>query len=83
MMMQQGQQCAVVYTLPNCMQRTMTTRALDTAGLAYTVVDLVTQLSHSSAPVDVAVSGDHWSGFRPDRIAVTATMLSAAKADNA
>ncbi|WP_104133869.1 glutaredoxin domain-containing protein [Cryobacterium sp. Y62] len=66
-----------VYTLPNCMQCTMTVRALDAANLPYTVIDLTTdtratdlmhQFGYTTAPVVIArvVS---WSGFRPDRIA--------------
>ena len=70
-----------VYTLPNCMQCTMTTRALDAVGLAYVTVDLatdkdsvnlVTQLGYRSAPVVIAAS-EHWSGFRPDKISSIAT----------
>ncbi|SEN93052.1 glutaredoxin domain-containing protein [Cryobacterium luteum] len=66
-----------VYTLPNCMQCTMTTRALDAANLPYTVIDLTTdkratdlmhQFGYTSAPVVVARAVS-WSGFRPDWIA--------------
>lgn len=71
-----------VYTLPNCMQCTLTTRALAAAGLPYTVInlttdahatDLIQQFGCTSAPVVVArvVS---WSGFRPDWIAKIAAM---------
>ena len=71
-----------VYTLPNCMQSTMTTRALDAADLPYTVIDLTTnahatdlmkQFGYTSAPVVIArvVS---WSGFRPDWIAKIAAL---------
>ena len=71
-----------VYTLPNCTQCTMTTRALDAAGLPYTVIDLTTnahatdlmkQFGYTSAPVVIArvVS---WSGFRPDLIAKIAAL---------
>ena len=66
-----------VYTLPNCVQCTMTTRALDAAGLPYNVIDLTTdqravdlmrEFGYTSAPAVIArlVS---WSGFRPDWIA--------------
>ena len=66
-----------VYTLPSCMHCTMTTRALDAAGLPYTVIDLTTdaqasdlmhQFGYTSVPVVVA-SVVSWSGFRPDLIA--------------
>ena len=65
-----------VYSKPACQQCTMTTRALDRAGLDYTVVDIsedadardyVMALGYLAAPV-VETGGDHWSGFRPDRI---------------
>jgi glutaredoxin-like protein NrdH len=65
-----------VYTKPGCPQCRATLRALDHAGLDYTVVDLADDpdtrhyllaLGHLAAPV-VAVGGEHWSGYRPDRI---------------
>lgn len=66
-----------VYSKPACVQCTATTRSLDAKGVAYTVVDLtedddalrfVESLGYRQAPV--VISGpDHWSGFRPDRIA--------------
>jgi glutaredoxin-like protein NrdH len=66
-----------LYTKPNCVQCDATKRALDKAGLVYSVVDLtqdadalekVQQWGYRSAPVVVA-GDDHWSGFRPDKIA--------------
>jgi glutaredoxin-like protein NrdH len=69
-----------VFTLPNCMQCTMTKRALEKAGVPFDVVDLATddramgvvkELGFQSAPV--VIDGDtHWSGFRPDKIEVSA-----------
>ncbi|NUS42511.1 MAG: glutaredoxin-like protein NrdH [Mycobacteriaceae bacterium] len=65
-----------VYTKPACVQCTATYRALDKAGIEYTVVDIsedadardyVMALGYLQAPVVVA-GNDHWSGFRPDRI---------------
>lgn len=66
----------VVYSKPACVQCDATYRALDKAGIQYTVVDLTTDpaaldlvrgLGYLQAPVIVA--GDrHWSGFRPDLI---------------
>ena len=65
-----------VYTKPTCVQCTATKKALDKAGLEYTMVDIslddeardyVMALGHLQAPVVVA-GEDHWSGFRPDRI---------------
>jgi glutaredoxin-like protein NrdH len=66
-----------VYTKPGCPQCTATVRALDLAGLAYGTVDLTDDadardyalsLGHLQAPVIIA-GGQHWSGYRPDRIA--------------
>ncbi|MCZ9310203.1 glutaredoxin-like protein NrdH [Corynebacterium uberis] len=65
-----------VYTKPACMQCNATKKALDRAGLDYTLVDIsmdeeareyVLALGYLQAPV-VEVDGDHWSGFRPERI---------------
>lgn len=68
-----------VYSKPNCVQCTATYRALDGQGIDYQVVDLtgsdaaleyVTQeLGYNQAPVVVVDEHDHWSGFRPDKIA--------------
>lgn len=65
-----------VYSKPNCVQCVATYRALDKAGLEYTIVDIaldtqalehVVSLGHQQAPVVVA-GEQHWSGYRPDRI---------------
>lgn len=65
-----------VYTKPACVQCNATTRALDKAELSYDLVDLtadtdaldtVKALGYQQAPV-VLAGGDHWSGFRPDKI---------------
>jgi glutaredoxin-like protein NrdH len=65
-----------VYSKPGCQQCNATYRALDGAGLEYTVVDMtqdaealdyVMGLGHLQAPVVVAGEAS-WSGFRPDRI---------------
>ncbi|QNE90100.1 glutaredoxin-like protein NrdH [Corynebacterium incognita] len=75
-----------VYSKPACVQCTATKKALDRSGLDYEVVDIslddeardyVMALGYVQAPV-VEVDGDHWSGFRPDRIkALSATAASA------
>ena len=66
-----------VYTKPCCPQCSATQRTLDRAGLAYDTVDLTDDaeardyalsLGHLQAPVVIA-GGQHWSGYRPDRIA--------------
>ncbi|WP_291455063.1 glutaredoxin-like protein NrdH [Actinomyces sp. oral taxon 448] len=65
-----------VYSKPNCVQCSVTRRALDKAGLVYETVDIsldaealeqVTSLGYAQAPVVVA-GEEHWSGFRPDKI---------------
>ena len=75
-----------VYSKPSCVQCTATHRALDKLGLPYEVVDLaqdeaalaqVLALGHRQVPV-VVHGDDHWSGFRPDRIAAAAQRLSVA-----
>jgi Glutaredoxin-like protein NrdH len=66
-----------VYSKPACVQCNATYRALDKAGLEYTIVDIsqdenaraeVLAMGYMQAPVVVA-GDEHWSGFRPDRIA--------------
>ena len=80
-----------VYVLPNCIQCTMTKRALDAAGIRYRVVDvsideaahdLVSELGYRSAPV-VVTGTESWSGFRPDKIAALAALFPAAAETNA
>lgn len=69
-----------VYTKPACVQCNATYRALDKKGIAYQSVDLsqdpdalerVRALGYMQAPV-VVTDEDHWSGFRPDKIAAIA-----------
>lgn len=71
-----------VYSKPACMQCTMTYRALDKAGVPYTVVDVTEnaaaleyvsdELGYSAAPIVVVDEHNHWAGFRPDLIAALA-----------
>lgn len=76
-----------VYTTgPDCMQCTLTKRALVKAGLRFEETNLrnnpaaleyiQNELGYSQAPVVVAGDEDHWSGFQPDQI----TRLAAAQA---
>ncbi|MBU8579677.1 MULTISPECIES: glutaredoxin-like protein NrdH [Brevibacterium] len=69
-----------VYTKPACVQCTATFRALDSRGIDYRAVDLteepgaldvVKAMGYMQAPV-VVTDSDHWSGFRPDKIATLA-----------
>jgi len=66
-----------VYSKPSCVQCNATYRALDKQGIKYQTIDIsqdaealeyVRSLGYSQAPVVVAEQ-DHWSGFRPDKIA--------------
>jgi glutaredoxin-like protein NrdH len=73
-----------VYTKPSCVQCTATYRALDNKGIQYEVHDVSTDesalehvksLGYLQAPV-VVTDDDHWSGFRPDKIAGLAAELA-------
>lgn len=73
-----------VYTKPSCVQCNATYRALDSKGIEYEVLDLsvdenalehVKGLGYQQAPV-VVTDEDHWSGFRPDKIAELADRLA-------
>ncbi|NMO02027.1 redoxin NrdH [Gordonia sp. TBRC 11910] len=73
-----------VYTKPACVQCNATYKALDKQGLSYEVVDIsenpeardyVMALGYLQAPV-VVVDGEHWSGFRPDRIKALAVNVA-------
>ena len=66
-----------VYTKPACVQCNATYRALDKKGITYQSVDIsldpaalerVRSMGYLQAPV-VVTDNDHWSGFRPDKIA--------------
>ncbi|AIV40860.1 MULTISPECIES: glutaredoxin-like protein NrdH [Curtobacterium] len=73
-----------VYTKPSCVQCTATYRALDNKGIQYEVLDVsadeaalehVKSLGYMQAPV-VVTDDDHWSGFRPDKIATLSAELA-------
>ncbi|WP_103062514.1 glutaredoxin-like protein NrdH [Actinomyces qiguomingii] len=75
-----------VYSKPNCVQCSATYRALDKAGLSYETVDItldaealeqVRSLGYAQAPV-VMAGGEHWSGFRPDKIKALAVVAAEA-----
>jgi glutaredoxin-like protein NrdH len=74
-----------VYTKPACVQCNATYKALDKQGVDYNIVDItvdsdardyVMALGYLQAPVVVA-GGEHWSGFRPDRIKALAGVVAA------
>ncbi|MCK1801456.1 MULTISPECIES: glutaredoxin-like protein NrdH [unclassified Brevibacterium] len=75
-----------VYTKPACVQCNATYRALDSKGIEYRSVDLSTDpnaldvvkaMGYMQAPV-VVTDNDHWSGFRPDKIAAISSGQGAA-----
>lgn len=74
-----------VYTKPSCVQCTATYRALENKGLEFEIFDLsvdekaletVKELGYLQAPVVMTDDGDHWSGFRPDKIATLSAELA-------
>ena len=75
-----------MYSKPLCVQCDATKRALNKAGVAYDVVDDITEdpdalakvqsLGYVQAPV-VITGEDHWSGFRPDKIKELAGVAAA------
>ena len=76
-----------VYTKPSCVQCNATKRQLDKFGLEYALVDLtedaealatVKALGYQQAPVVIA-DGDHWAGFRPDKIKALVAARAAAE----
>lgn len=71
----------VVYTKPGCPQCTATKRSLDRSRVPYDSVDVtadpaaretVLALGYTTLPVVVGDDGQHWAGFRPDRITALA-----------
>jgi glutaredoxin-like protein NrdH len=67
----------IIYTKDNCVQCNATKNAMDRQGIAYQLINLDNQpeaidnlktLGYRQVPV-VMADDDHWSGFRPDKIA--------------
>ncbi|MBO9579062.1 MAG: glutaredoxin-like protein NrdH [Microbacteriaceae bacterium] len=78
-----------VYTKPSCVQCTATYRALNAKGIEFEIFDVsiddkalqtVKDLGYLQAPV-VIVDGEHWSGFRPDKIDELAAKLPQSACD--
>ncbi|MDV6979886.1 glutaredoxin-like protein NrdH [Mycobacterium intracellulare] len=70
-----------VYTKPACVQCAATFKALDKRGIEYQKIDVtenpeareyVMSLGYLGAPVVYVSPSEHWSGFRPDRVALLA-----------
>lgn len=68
-----------VYTKPACVQCNATFKALDKQGIEYQKIDVtenpeareyVMSLGYLTAPVVHVSPTVHWSGFRPDRLAL-------------
>ncbi|CDZ89026.1 glutaredoxin-like protein NrdH [Rhodococcus ruber] len=69
-------QPVTIYTKPSCVQCDASKRRFKNLKIAYTEIDItqddaardyVLGLGYSQAPVIVA-GGDHWAGYKPDRI---------------
>ncbi len=80
-----------LYTKNNCQQCRATSRHLEGAGLDFQsvnldtnpkAVDLVKAMGYSQAPV-VVTDTDHWSGFRPDKLAALKVQDSQARESSA
>lgn len=74
----------IVYSKPNCVQCNATHRALKKKNVDYTVIDVtedhaayqhVASLGYQQVPV-VETEHDHWSGYRPDKIAELANVYT-------
>lgn len=66
-----------VYSKPGCVQCTATYKVLDKNNVPYVTVDItrnlearrvVAGLGYSSMPVVVTETGEHWSGFHPEKL---------------
>nr|WP_240930768.1 glutaredoxin domain-containing protein [Isoptericola sp. BMS4] len=70
-----GRDKVTVLSKPGCVQCGATVRALEKKGIDFVRVDdaealdLARGLGYLTAPVVVTPEGEHWAGFRPDRIA--------------
>lgn len=74
-----------VYSKPACVQCKATERALTKLGVPFNKIDItqdpqareyVLSLGYLQAPVVTTVDGEHWSGFRDDRLKIAATRLA-------
>lgn len=72
-----------VYSQPACMQCKATIRYLDKLAADYSVIDITADddarshvmddLGYTQAPVVETDDGDHWFGYRPERLASAVT----------
>ena len=77
-----------LYSKPQCQGCRLTAMRLDRNGTAYNKVDITTDdaayarvkaLGYSQMPVVEVSSGNHWSGYSPDRIDALMTEVDVAK----
>ncbi|MDT0178023.1 glutaredoxin-like protein NrdH [Pantoea sp. RRHST58] len=75
----------IIYTKDHCVQCNATKQAMDRHGIACQLINLDAQpdaaadlkaLGYRQVPVVMAGS-DHWSGFRPDKIAALGQLAAA------
>ena len=63
-----------LYTKPRCVQCDATERKFKELGIEYTKLnapenlEYLKGLGHLQAPVIITESGQHWSGYQPDKI---------------
>lgn len=72
-----------VYTRPECIQCDRTTSQLTKKAVPFEITDVTTDaqayayitetLGYRQAPVVVTDDGQHWSGYRPDKLAQLAS----------
>lgn len=84
---------ATIYTTPDCVQCVATKRAFEKlVGVSYTLVDvsadreardMLADMGYRSAPVVITATGEHWSGFRPDRIHALSNQVFVSRIDTA
>ena len=66
-----------VYTKPDCVQCKLTFKHLNKFGVSYQKHDVTTdpdayqkvqELGYTSLPVVITPNGEHWAGYRPDKL---------------
>lgn len=75
-----------VYSKARCVQCRFTIKKLDELGVDYEVKDVmqdseamrtVKELGYLAAPVVVTPTGEHWHGYRPDRLSQLSEAVAA------
>lgn len=74
-----------VYSKPHCTDCNATYTSLDKRKIPYAVIDVsqdaaalktITDLGYLQVPVCMTSDGDHWSGYRPDKILALARQVA-------